>query len=227
MTGRSATIGDMLRRRPPLPARLLAAVALLLPAGLLPAGLLLAPPAAAEVRDVRITQDGPAPAALRLAPGDVLRFVNTDTFVHRVVSSGPGWEFDTGALLPLTRYAVAAPLRRPGTYAYRGAGLDTFTGVVLVPDASGRVPPAVSSGATPSPSPLPVPATTAPVPAGSRVPAVADSRSSARAVGSRGLVSPPGARRYGLPVALAVVLLAGAGSLLGRLLLAEAGRPQA
>lgn len=130
---------------------------------LLVASLLLgvASPAHAAVKDIRLTQDGPDPAALVVAAGDTVRFVNADTFVHRVVSDSAGWAFTTGTLLPGETYEVKPALTRPGTYTYRGDGLDDFTGSVTVPGAPVASSPAASPGprasAAASPSVTPSP----------------------------------------------------------------------
>ncbi|MDP9436552.1 MAG: hypothetical protein M3P93_15695 [Actinomycetota bacterium] len=176
----------------------LAAVAVLLgPAG---AGALTA---AAEIRDVRLTQDGPEPDRLVLEPGDRVRFVNDDTFVHRAIAAGPGWDLDTGTLVPGQSHIVPEPLTSPGTYAYRGADLDEFTGSVVVPDEEGDVP-----AGTPDVQPA---GSTAPSPGGT---ATSEDRPPS-------LRTPVPARRFGLPSVLALLAAAGVLSLLVRVLLAE------
>lgn len=262
---------------------------------LLASGVSPAPAAAAAVRDVQLTQDGPVPASLTVAAGDSIRFVNTDTFVHRVVSDSANWAFDSRTLVPGASFTVEPALSRAGTYAYRGAGLDSFRGTVVVPgtaaspSASPRRSPspavAVPSTASPSASPAASPAAASPgaspaaSPAatggtgsvqgppplaggsfggfvgpspspGAPAPMVADplaavplptpsfDGASPQVVGTDAgpttttalgdlprLGSPVEARRYGLPLALAAVLLSGVVSLLVRLLLHEAPAP--
>ncbi|MCW2779073.1 MAG: Copper binding protein plastocyanin/azurin family, partial [Frankiales bacterium] len=121
-------------------APLLAVLGLLVLAGVAPA-----PAVAASVRDVQLTQDGPVPARLTVGAGDSVRFVNVDTFVHRVVSDSSGWAFDSRTIFPGRSFTVTPALTKPGTYAYRGAGLDSFTGTVVVPGAV--------ASASPKPSP--------------------------------------------------------------------------
>ncbi len=253
-------------------------------------------PAHAAVVDVQLTQDGPQPQQLRVQPGDSVRFVNTDTFVHRVMSDSSGWAFGPETVVPGESYTVEPALTKPGTYAYRGAGLDLFRGTVVVPGATASASPSRSASPAPAPAPsatvsaspgasaspsgtaTPGPASTggtgsvqgppplaggsfqdlSPAPlAGGPAPQVApgegpltgtaadplagqlltpgpstgadgpgpdvaapDGQTAQAAPGS--LASPVEARRYGLPLALAGVLLTGVVSLLVRLLLAEA-----
>ena len=197
--------------------RLLAALSLALVGGLsAPA------PAFAAVRDVRLTQDGASPVRLQVARGDTVRFVNSDTFVHRVVDDGGVWDFDTGTLLPGRAFTVAGPLGEPGTLVYRGAGLDRFTGTVVVlgnrsasprPSPVTPLPPAAADPGTASPSAT---AAARPPPAtGQHRAATTATRPVPR------LSSPVRARRLGLPLALATVLVGGVLSLLLRVLLAE------
>jgi plastocyanin len=194
-------------------------------------GLLVAAPAADAVVvrppgvvDVRLTQDGPRPARLLVGPGDVVRFVNADAFVHRVVGRQPGWVFDTGPVLPGRGRQVVAVPRAAGTYVYRGSGLDRFTGSVVVPaDVSGAAGPAVPSGAATPTTTGSAPAAVSPRTASTGSPSTGTA-SSAVPAAAPGLSSPVRLRRAGLPVALATVLLLGVGSLLVRLLLAEPPR---
>ena len=214
-----------------LPAALLLAV--LVPAVVLLAVVLLAVlvpvgPAQAATREVRLTQDGPRPVALVAEPGDTVRFVNADTFVHRVTSRGAGWDFDSGVLLPGAAYRVPRPLAVPGTYAYRGTELDRIVGTVLVAAAGATpvavgVPPSAGSAAPEAPlAPAAVPPPTAAGPVG------ANGQVSAPTGGTVPGPLPGQAtdRAYGLPVALALLAAGGVLSLLLRLLLAEpaAGR---
>lgn len=269
---------------------LLAVLALLLLAG----AVAPAPAAAATVRDVQLTQDGPVPAQLALQPGDRVRFVNTDTFVHRAVSNSAGWAFDTGTLVPGRSFTVEPALTRPGTYSYRGADLDRFEGSVVV-TAAAPASSAPSRPSSPAPAPLPVPQGSsspaaspqasptaapssspapvatggsgtvagppplaggsfggfdglAPTPSGAPAPQVApdapvdgvvplpvgEAPLAAPSAGATApttalgdlpaLASPVEARRLGLPLTLAALLVAGVASLLVRLLLAEAPR---
>ncbi len=141
---------DAMRRR--RPAALLAVLGLLL----LAAGVAPAPAAAAAVRDVQLTFDGPVPKQLTVEAGDTVRFVNADTFVHRVVSDSDNWSFDTGTLPPRGTFTVEEPLA-PGTYTYLGAGLDSFDGSVLVPGATASRSPAASPRPTSTRPAVPVP----------------------------------------------------------------------
>ena len=182
------------------------ALALAVAAALLGAPGSGALPAAGEVRDVRLTQDGPEPGRLVVAPGDSVRFVNDDTFVHRAVSAGPGWALDTGSLVPGQSHTVPEPLTSPGTYAYRGADLDEFTGSVVVPDEEGTVPDDAPDVR----------------PAGSGAPSPGGTATSG--AGQPSLRTPVPARRFGLPAVLALLAAVGVLSLLVRVLLAEARR---
>lgn len=142
------------------PVRLLAVLCLLLLAALVSPA-----PASAAVRDIRITQDGVSPQQLQVSAGDEVRFVNDDSFVHRVVDDGGPWDFED-TLLPGETFTTD-PLTTAGTYAYRGAGLDSFTGTVVVQGSAGPAPrPTTESRPTTAPPPVPVPAPTAsPAPA--------------------------------------------------------------
>ena len=267
--------------------RLLTALSVVLLGG----GVAVPAPASAAVRDVRLTQDGASPERLQVGPGDTVRFVNADTFVHRVVDAGGDWDFDTGTVLPGRAYTLAEPLAQPGTFAYRGAGLDRFTGVVVVPGVRSTSPspgpspttaPAAAAALDPTPAPtdgggrlagppplagssfggvdglapqaqaVPVPPRApGPEPAYDLQPApdlqptagpgldVAGRATGATApplaAGQDGdprpatrplprLSSPVEARRFGLPLVLATVLIGGVLSLLVRLLLAEPAR---
>lgn len=258
---------------------------------LLSGGAFAGPASAAVVRDVQLTQDGPVPASLTVAAGDSVRFVNTDTFVHRVISDSANWAFDSRTLVPGQSFTVVPALSRAGTYAYRGADLDRFTGSVVVPAAAAAASARPTASARPAGTAAP---STSPRPAASASPAAASPQPSPVSTGGTGSVqgppplaggsfggfvdpspspgaptplvadplaivpqptpdvvpggpvggepalvpgttvalgplprlsSPVEARRYGLPLALAAVLLAGVGSLLARLLLHEAPAP--
>ena len=165
---------------------------------LLGTGGVAAPSAGAAVRDLRITQDGVSPDRLQAGPGDAVRFVNADTFLHRVVDDGGDWDFDSGDILPGRTYTVRVP--PSGTNAYRGEGLDRFTGTVVV-RAAGAAPPVTAAQAGP------------PLDAGPGGSAATDPPPR--------LSSPVTARRFGLPLVLATVLVVGVLSLLVRLLMAE------
>lgn len=185
------------------PVRLLAVLCLLLLAALVgPA------PASAAVRDVRITQDGVSPQQLDVGTGDAVRFVNADSFLHRVVDDGGAWDVDA-TLLP-GETVTTDPLTGAGRYAFRGAGLDRFTGTVVVAGTGTELGQVLLPRATTVAGPAPVAVTEeggeAPPPVGPR-PA---------------LGTPVEARRFGLPLVLATVLAGGVLSLLVRVLLAEA-----
>ena len=194
-----------------------------LPAVLLVAvpGALGLPAAAADVREVRLTQDGPRPDRLLVEPGDSVRFVNTDTFVHRAVSDGPAWQVDTGVLVPGESHTVPEPLTTAGTYGYRGADLDDFSGTVVVGAALGQGA-ATSPSASPTVSPSASPtgsATGSPTGGGPAGPSVT---SGSPGGASPSLGTPVPARRFGLPTVLALLAAGGVVSLLLRLLLAVA-----
>lgn len=218
--------------------------------------------AASGVHEVRLTGQGPVPVHVQAAPGESVRFVNDDSFVHRVVGDTVGWRFDTGTLVPGSTATVPTALPGPGTYGFRLTGLDRVIGTVTVPSSSTSPSPSASAGAAspdpsspgPSSSPRAYPASStgsapAPSAAPSAVPSavvrpVPRSPSGAELPGvtqrstppgsppllaarptvvpeARALRSPVPARPYGLPVAIAVVLLLGVVWLLVRLLLAE------
>jgi plastocyanin len=198
------------------------------------------PAASADVVEVRLTQDGPVPVRLVIATGDVVRFVNTDTFPHHVVGDPPGWGFDSGTLLPGRSFEVSPALVGPGRYAYRGVDLDRFGGTVVVPGPEGVEAAAASpaapvrprpASASPTPSPSVAPAGS---PSPSAVPSPLPSPSPGVVAGGPppttgsdaqgGLRSPVPARHRGLPVAVALVLLVTAVTLLLRVLSAEVAR---
>jgi plastocyanin len=200
--------------------------------------LLLPGAAAAEVRDVRLTQDGPEPAVLQVRAGDVVRFVNTDSFVHAAVGSA-GWSFDTGPLLPGRSTTVPPAPERPGAYPFRGTGLDTFTGTLVVAAGDGKQGSGAQGiGAQAGPSPTAraggsgsqaTPPISGSGPAqpglGAAAPPGAPGEDAAAALPTdpdpARLRSPVPARGFGLPLALAVLLVVGVASLLLRVLLAE------
>ncbi|MCW2608040.1 MAG: Copper binding protein plastocyanin/azurin family, partial [Frankiales bacterium] len=138
----------------PRSAALLSVLALLLLAG----GVSPTPAAAAAVRDVKLTQDGPVPAKLTVAAGDSVRFVNVDTFVHRVGSKSTNWAFGPRTLVPGESFTVEPALTKAGTYDYVGSGLDSFTGSVVVPAASSPAPKASASPRRSAAPVVPVPA---------------------------------------------------------------------
>ena len=168
-------------------------------------------PSSADERVVRIGRDGVQPQVLRVRPGDTVRFVSADpTFAYRAQSTGGPWRFDSGPTALLQGdYVVPGAVTRPGTYTYRVAQDAPYSGSVVVGD-----------GAPASAPPAPAPPGTAP-PA-SAAPAVAPPSPAVVAAPSvRGpLAGAPNDRALGLAVAVAVVLLGGAASLLLRLLLA-------
>jgi plastocyanin len=248
--------------------------------------------ATTDVHEVRLTGQGPVPVHVQAAPGETLRFVNADDFVHRVVGDTVGWRFDTGTLVPGQSATVPTALPGPGTYGFRGTGLDAFIGTVTVPASSSASPGSSSSASSGEGSPSasasagagasaagtvspsatasrsasasasvsasasasapagttgstsPSPRVTArppsgaelpgvvrrPAPPGAELPGLLAARSTP-AADVDALRSPVPARPYGLPLAVAVVLLLGVVWLLVRTLLAEplpgAGRDEA
>jgi plastocyanin len=172
------------------------------------AALVVAAPALAEERVVRIGREGVRPQVLQAEPGDTVRFVNDDpTFAYRAQSTGGPWRFDSGPTALLGGdFVVPAPLPGAGTYAYRVAQDAPFAGTVVV--GTGAAPtasPSAAAAAVPTAGPAPA----APTPAAVAAPAVPGP-----------LPGPPSSRDLGLAVAVAAVLIAGVASLLLRLLLA-------
>ena len=175
----------------------------------------VAAPVSAAERVVQIGRDGVRPQLLQVAPGDTVRFVNSDpTFAYRARSTGGSWRFDSGPTTLLADdYVVPSTLTRPGTYTYRVAQDLPFHGTVVVgaPPAAAPAPavtsaPVASAPVTSAPvAPAPGPVVPAPV-AAPAVPGPLPGQRSDRALG--------------LAVAVAGVLLAGTASLLLRLLLA-------
>ncbi|HUR52191.1 MAG TPA: hypothetical protein VMZ11_08720 [Mycobacteriales bacterium] len=193
-------------------------------AGVLLAGLLLAlgvlvPSASAATRTVHLTNDGPAPAALTLAPGDRVVFVNDDRVPHRV-RSGSGWQFDSGPVPPNGTSGPTPALTAPGTYRYsdvRGIVVlpQTYQGRLVVraprptpsPSRSPRPSPSAVPSATPGETPTPTPTSSAsPTPSPSASPslspAATPSPSPAAASPSASPPAPPTDLRYGDPSAL-------------------------
>ena len=185
------------------------ATVLLVLAGTLAAG----GSADADEQVVRIGRDGVRPQVLGVTPGDTVRFVNDDpTFAYRAQSTGGPWRFDSGPTVLLQGdFVVPSALTRAGTYTYRVAQDAPFTGSVVVAGAAPPSPGPASPGpASPAPAPPPpVAPTSAPTSAPTVAPAVPGPLAGSRSH-----------RALGLAVAVAVVLLAGAASLLLRLLLA-------
>lgn len=161
--------------------RLRAAIGVLLVVGL---GLgLHVPPAQAATRTVTVGSQGPSPATLTIAKGDVVRFVNGDSVNHTIQRETGSWSFS--ATLGAGQSATTAPFRAAGTFGYTDvrAGVlfsDTFRGAVVVPapppaasprpsatrSATPRPAPSGPPAPAPSPSatPLPVPSGTAALP---------------------------------------------------------------
>jgi plastocyanin len=192
-----------------------AAARSLLVAALAAVVVLPAGPASGAERVVTITAEGVLPSRLEVAPGDTVRFVSEDaTFAYRAQSTGGPWSFDSGPTELLDGdYLVPAALVQPGTYTYRVAQDEPFSGAVVVPGPA----------SSPAPAATPAPAGTS-APAGAAAPGAPEpSPTSGRAVA--GPVPAAGTSRpLGLPVALATLLLLGTASLLVRLVLAEAAR---
>jgi plastocyanin len=143
----------------------------LLAVALLP--LLGSAPASAAGKTITIglTANGPKPASVTAAVGDSVVFRNDDqTFVHQVSSASNNWKFDSPPLAPGQTFP-AGKLAKPGSYVYRGANLDSFTGKVVVPGgttASAAPPPSRSAApaASRSPAASSAPASSSPSPAG-------------------------------------------------------------
>jgi plastocyanin len=172
-------------------------------------------PALAAERVVQIGRDGVRPQVLQLAPGDTVRFVNDDpTFAYRAQSTGGPWRFDSGPTRLLEGdFVVPAALVQRGAYTYRVAQDDPFQGSVVVAGGGAATPAA-------SPTAAAVPASPAPGAVAASPPAVPSTASPAAAPAVAGpLAGPPRSRGLGLAVAVAAVLVAGAASLLLRLLL--------
>lgn len=144
--------------------RLLALVAVLAGAQL---GLLAGPAHAAE-RVVRITADGPDPVTLAgVRVGDVITFRNADpTFPHGVGSTSDNWSFSQ-TLNPGQEFTTAR-LPKAGTYTYDEgpAILDDYEGSVVVGSTATARPKPKPSSASPRPSstgssdPTPAPSST-------------------------------------------------------------------
>lgn len=156
----------MIRRAAPtLLLGVLLAVVLLPLVGITPAS------AAAKTITISLTANGPKPASGTAAVGDSVVFRNDDqTFVHQVSSASTNWTFDSPPLAPGQTFP-AGKLAKPGTYVYRGANLDSFTGKIVVPGgttASAAPPPSRSAAPAPSRSPAAssAPASATPSPAG-------------------------------------------------------------
>lgn len=143
--------------------------ALVLVVGLLAAALgvlAAAPPAAAAGPVVvSLTADGPVPAEVALpAGGGVVRFVNDDSFSHRLDSADfpPEGYTVAPAGIGTERGSVDVTVRRSGTITYtdtRGRpllGEQVFNGRIVVaapPPASPTTPPTGSPGTTAPPPP--------------------------------------------------------------------------
>lgn len=130
--------------------RMLALVAVLAGAQL---GLLAEPAHAAE-RVIRITADGPDPVTLAgVKVGDVITFRNADpTFPHGVGSTSDNWSFS--ASLGPGEELTTAPLRARGTYTYdEGPSvLDDYEGSVVVGSTATAKPKPRPTSASPRPS---------------------------------------------------------------------------
>lgn len=147
----------------PTAARRLVRAALVLALGLLTAGLgslaVAAPAAAADPVVVSLTADGPVPAEVALpAGGGVVRFVNDDTFTHRLTSPDfPDGGFDVAPGIGAEPGSVDVPVQRSGTVGYTDTrrrpvlGDQAFEGRVVVAPSPASPPPAGSqdsSGST-------------------------------------------------------------------------------
>jgi plastocyanin len=153
-----------------------AALALLVALVLVPL-LGVLPAYAARTVTISLTADGPKPASTTAAVGDTVVFRNDDaTFVHEVASASSNWSFDSRPLAPGQSFN-AGKLAKPGTYAYKGVNLDSFSGKVVVP-ATGSPAPAASRSAAPGPS-------------RSAAPPKASATASPSPTGGSGAVGPP------------------------------------
>jgi plastocyanin len=121
----------------------------------------VSPAYAAKTITISLTADGPKPANVTAAIGDTIQFKNDDsTFVHDVGNKSTNWptangSFDSGPLPPGATYPVGK-LTKAGTYLYEGKNLDSFSGQVVVPSATGPVP-TKSPTAKPAASRTPAP----------------------------------------------------------------------
>jgi plastocyanin len=137
--------------------------------------------AAAKTITISLTANGPKPAATTAAVGDSVVFRNDDqTFVHQVSSASTNWSFNSPPLAPGQTFP-AGKLAKPGTYVYRGANLDSFTGKVVVPGGT-----TASAAPTPSRSAAPAPSRSA-----SPKPSAAPTSASPSPTGGSGQVGPP------------------------------------
>ena len=115
-------------------------------------------PAHADTKVVTLGQQGPAPAALDLKVGDVVRFTNSDDVQHVITSTGGGWSFSR--TIAAGASATTAPFTRACTCTYS----DQHT-VVVVPQTDSGTLRVTATTPTPSPTPKPTPKpTTSPAP---------------------------------------------------------------
>lgn len=142
----------------PAARRLSAAAALVFA---LVGSVVLAAPAQAAEKVVRITAEGLVPGQLTIARGDTVVLVNDDAaFRYRARSTTGNWSFDSG-LIPLAsgvRYALPE-ITDSGTYGFTVfQGEDPFNGAVVLPAPRSSPAPRASAGPTRGASAAPSPA---------------------------------------------------------------------
>ncbi len=119
--------------------------------------LTFAPGARAATKSVTLTNQGPSPASITIAVGDVVRFDNQSNVDH-TLTSAKTWTFKR--TIAAGSAATTNPFPTAGTYAYT----DEFTLVAIPQQVNGSI---VAKGATPTASPTPSPTpkpTTGPTP---------------------------------------------------------------
>jgi plastocyanin len=216
-------------------------------AGLLVALSVHVPDASAATKTVHLTNDGPRPSSLTIAPGDRVVFVNDDRAPHQVQSQ-EGWQYDSGPLPPGQTSEPTPALTAAGSYRYsdlRGIVVlpQTFGGRLVVPEPgpsptpspsprpsppSSPPPspepttpptPAPTTSPSPSASPTASPASPLPTPTTSATPAPVPTPAPDPRYGDPRALVQPSPHRYGLPALVAGILIGGVLSLLARYLL--------
>lgn len=133
------------------------------PSGVLGALLMVAvglafqlPLAEAATRTVTLGPQGPSPATITIAKGDVVKFVNNDNVPHTEKSSSANWSFNKGLVAGAS--ASTPAFTSSGTFTYN----DTFTlvavprtigGSIVVPGSAASPSASPTSSASPRPSP--------------------------------------------------------------------------
>ena len=145
-----------------------AASALALLLGALLSTVVLAAPAHAAEKVITITADGVSPKVLQVASGDTVKFVAEDrSFAYRAQSTSDNWSFDSGPIELLDgEYVVPDPITESGTYTYRVAQDEPFTGSVVLPAPTSSTRPSPATAASPKPAASPR-AAASPAPAAS------------------------------------------------------------